>query len=103
MAIWPSTLALPTPHSSPGGAGWRCVLVRSVELCSAVLVYIILIRVIHRGGGLPGFVPKKGRRIWSKRVTWVLLHAAQILVRSPEVGELEIALSFALLRMSWDR
>jgi hypothetical protein len=33
----------------------------------------------------------------------VLLHAAQILVRSPEVGELEIALSFALLRMSWDR
>ena len=23
MAIWPSTLALPTPHSSPG-AGWRC-------------------------------------------------------------------------------
>ena len=38
MAIWPSTLALPTPHSSPGGAGWRCVLVRSVELCSAVLV-----------------------------------------------------------------
>ena len=46
---------------------------------------------------------KKGQRIWSKRVTWVLLHAAQILVRSPEVGELEIALSFALLRMSWDR
>ena len=39
MAIWPSTLALPTPHSSPGGAGWRCVLVRSVELCSAVLFF----------------------------------------------------------------
>jgi hypothetical protein len=37
MVIWPSTLALPTLHSSPD-AGWRCVLVRSVELCSAVLV-----------------------------------------------------------------
>ena len=43
MAIWPSTLALPTPHSSPGGAGWRCVLVRSVELCSAVLVLTCLL------------------------------------------------------------
>ena len=43
---------------------------------------------------------KKGRRIWSKRVTWVLLHAVHFFKTYREVGELEIALSFALLQMS---
>ena len=43
---------------------------------------------------------KKGRRIWSKRVTWVLLHAVHFFQTYREVGELEIALSFALLQMS---
>ena len=46
---------------------------------------------------------KKGRRIWSKRVTWVLLHAVHFFQTYREVGELEIALSFALLQMSWGR
>ena len=43
---------------------------------------------------------KKGRRIWSKRATWVLLHAVHFFQTYREVGELEIALSFALLQMS---
>ena len=47
-----------------------------------------------------GISEKKGRRIWSKRVTWVLLHAAHFFQTYREVGELEIALSFALLQMS---
>ena len=33
---------------------------------------------------------KKGRRIWSKRVTWVLLHAVHFFQTYREVGELEI-------------
>ena len=46
---------------------------------------------------------KKGRRIWSKRVTWVLLHAAHFFLTYREVSELEIALSFASLQMSRGR
>ena len=52
---------------------------------------------------LPGMSEKKGRRIWSKRVTWVLLHAAHFFLTYREVGELEIALSFPFFQMSWNR
>jgi len=55
---------------------------------------------VYLDGGLPGMSEKKGRRIWSKRVTWVLLHAVHFFQTYREVGELEIALSFALLQMS---
>ena len=56
-------------------------------------------------GGLPGVSEKKGRRIWSQRATWVwvLLHAAHFFLTYREVGELEIALSFPFLQMSWNR
>ena len=37
------------------------------------------------------------------RGTWVLLHAVHFFQTYREVGELEIALSFALLQMSWGR
>ena len=43
------------------------------------------------------------RRIWSKRVTWLLLRAVHFFLQSREVGELEIALSFPFLQMSWNR
>ena len=43
---------------------------------------------------------KKGRRIWSQRAPLVLLHAVHFFQTYREVGELEIALSFALLQMS---
>ena len=99
MALHPSP-----PHSPLLSWCWLAVCVREVRGALLRCVsYLYYINSGHRDGGLPGFVPKEGRRIWSNRATWVLLHAAQILVRSPEVGELEIALSFALLRMSWDR
>ena len=66
-------------------------------------VLIIYINSGYLDGGLPGMSEKKGRRIWSKRVTWVLLHAVHFFQTYREVGELEIALSFALLQMSWGR
>ena len=46
---------------------------------------------------------KKGRRIWSQRAPLVLLHAAHLFLTYREVGELEIALSFPFLQMSWNR
>ena len=46
---------------------------------------------------------KKGRRIWSQRAPLVLLHAVHFFQTYREVGELEIALSFALLQICWGR
>ena len=46
---------------------------------------------------------KKGRRIWSQRAPLVLLRAVHFFLQSREVGELEIALSFPFLQMSWNR
>ena len=61
------------------------------------------INSVYLDGGLPGMSEKKGRRIWSQRAPLVLLHAVHFFQTYREVGELEIALSFALLQMSWGR